>query len=106
MVYVAADGSIVTNHLEPKDLLDKMRLMCKGQTKPLLDLCQQFNHETRNGKYMKRYSDLLTKAIQSIVEVKAESDIDAFLSGDQGNLFADEIRGMDDFELICFLVIQ
>ena len=106
MVYVAADGSIVTNHLAPKDLLDKMRFVCKGQTKPLLDLCQQFNHETRNGKSMKRYSDLLTKAIQSIVEVKAESDIDAFLSGDQGNLFADEIRGLDDFELICFLVIQ
>ena len=106
MVYVAADGSIVTNHLAPKDLLDKMRLMCKGQTRPLTELCRQFNRETRDGKSMKRYSDLLTKAIQSIVEVKAESDIDAFLSGDPGNLFANEIRGLDDFELICFLVIQ
>ena len=55
---------------------------------------------------MKRYSDLLGDAVSSILDVKEVSDIDSFLSGVQGNLFADEIKGLDDFELICFIVIQ
>ena len=42
----------------------------------------------------------------SIISVKQESDIDSFLSGVQGSLFTDEISGLDDFELICFLVIK
>lgn len=55
---------------------------------------------------MRHYSDLLQSAIESIITVKEESDINDFLNGVQGNLFADEIRGLDDFELICFLVIK
>ena len=52
------------------------------------------------------YSNLLGEAINSIIDVKEESDIDSFLSGVQGSLFGNEIKGLDDFELICFLVIK
>ena len=55
---------------------------------------------------MKHYSTLLGEAISSIINVKEESDIDSFLSGTQGTLFTEEIQGLDDFELICFLVIK
>ena len=46
------------------------------------------------------------KTAECIVTVKEQSDIDSFLSGIQGNLFTEEIKGLDDFELICFLVIK
>lgn len=52
------------------------------------------------------YSELLDDAISSIIHVKEGSDIDSFLSGVQGSLFTEEIRGLDDFELICFLVVK
>ena len=65
-----------------------------------------FNLPKNDGKDMKRYSDLLGDAVSSILDVKEVSDIDSFLSGVQGNLFADEIKGLDDFELICFIVIK
>ena len=71
-----------------------------------MNICREFNRLTRDGKQMQHYSDLLGQAISSIIHVKEESDIDSFLSGAQGSLFTEEIRGLDDFELICFLVIQ
>lgn len=106
MVYLSHTGIVICDHLSPKKLLDKMRYACKDKTEPDKALCKQFNKETRDGKNMRHYSDLLQSAIESIITVKEESDINDFLNGVQGNLFADEIRGLDDFELICFLVIK
>lgn len=106
MVYLSHTGTVICDHLSPKKLLDKMRYACKDKTEPDKALCKQFNKETRDGKNMRHYSDLLQSAIESIITVKEESDIDDFLNGVQGNLFANEIRGLDDFELICFLVIK
>ena len=94
------------NHLQPKELLDCMRLLCKGKSAPDMDVCREFNKITRDGKNMKQYSELLGEAINSIINVKEESDIDSFLSGAQFSLFTEEIKGLDDFELICFLVVK
>ena len=106
MVYISEDNEVIVNHLAPKDLLDRMRYLCKGKDAPNADICREFNHLTRDGKNMKKYSALLGEAISSIIHVKSESDIDSFLSGVQGSLFSQEIRGLDDFELISFLVIK
>ena len=106
MVYLADDGTIIVDHLHPKELLDKMHLICRPCHAHDVRLCAQFNRETKDGRNMERYSDLLGKAINSIVEVKAHSDIDEFLGGYCGELFEERIAGLDDFELICFLVIK
>ena len=106
MVYIKDDGEVLVDHLHPKDLLDKMRLLCKPMTKPDVKLCSAFNKETRDGLRMGTYSELLGKAIESIVTKKEESDIDSFLDGYVGELFEERITGLDDFELICFLVIK
>jgi hypothetical protein len=106
MVYIKDDGEVLVDHLHPKDLLDKMRLLCKPITKPDVKLCSSFNKETRDGLRMGKYSELLGKAIESIVTKKEESDIDSFLDGFAGELFEERITGLDDFELICFLVIK
>ena len=106
MVYIADDGKVVINHLQPKDLLDHLRRLCKGKVKPVEELCRQFNKETKDGRDMDHYSDLLGKAISSIIEVKETTDIDDFLSGRQTSFFDNVIRGLDDFELICFFVVK
>ncbi len=106
MVYISDTGDVVIDHLHPKDMLDRMRLLCKPLHAPDVKLCSQFNKETRDGLRMDKYSDMLSKAINSIINVKKESDIDSFLGGVQGELFKDRITGLDDFELICFLVIK
>ena len=106
MVYIRDDGEVMVDHLHPKDLLDKMRLICKPMTTPDVKLCSTFNKETRDGLRMEKYSALLSKAINSIISVKESSDMDSFLDGVQGELFDKKISGLDDFELICFLVIR
>ncbi|MBR5651134.1 MAG: DEAD/DEAH box helicase family protein [Bacteroidales bacterium] len=106
IVYLRNDGSVVVNHLSPKELLDKFRSLCKGKNMPQTALCREFNKETRDGLKMAHYSKLLGDAINSIITVKENSDIDSFLEGVQGELFTKEIKGLDDFELICFLVIK
>ena len=106
MVYLTDDSEVFINHLQPKELLDRLRYMCRGKVEPIADLCRSFNRETRDGYNMKHYSDLLGDAISSIISVKEQSDIDLLLSGFQGELFNKEIKGLDDFELICFLVVR
>jgi hypothetical protein len=49
---------------------------------------------------------LLGQAISSIIEVKEESDLDSFLSGENVSFLNNEIKGLDDFELVCFLVVK
>ena len=106
MVYLTDDGDVFINHLQPKELLDRVRYMCRGKVEPIAELCRSFNKETKDGYNMKHYSDLLGDAITSIINVKQESDIISFLNGYQGELFTKEIKGLDDFELICFLVVR
>lgn len=97
---------IYINHLDPKGMLDCMRHLCKGRTEPMLDLCRKFNAETRDGQRMGTYSKLLGDAISSLIKVKETTDLFSFFDGDACSLFGNEVRGLDDFELICFLIIR
>ena len=106
MVYIGDDGNVICDHLSPKQMLDIMRHICKGRTEPIPEAYRPFNKETRDGRNMKKYSELLGDAISSIIEVKEGSDIDSFLGGEQVSFLSNEIKGLDDFELICFLVIR
>ena len=106
MVYIGNDGEVICDHLSPKQMLDKMRFLCKGKTEPIPEAYKPFNKETRDGRNMSQLSKLLGDAIASIIEVKDESDIDSFLGGGQVSFLSNEIKGLDDFELICFLVIR
>lgn len=60
----------------------------------------------KDGRDMRELSKLLGQAIASIIEVKQESDINSFLNGGQVSFLDNEIKGLDDFELICFLVVK
>lgn len=106
MVYVGMDGEVICDYLNPKKLLDTVRLLCRGKSKPVPVLCNQFNAETDDGRNMGEMSELLSEAIGSIIHTKEESDIDSFLNGKQVSFFSGAINGLDDFELICFLVVK
>ena len=106
MVYIGEDGEIVCDYLNPKKLLDDVRLLCRGKNKPIADVCGQFNRETDDGRDMSDMSKLLSKAIESIVDVKEESDIDSLFSAGGTSALMSEVSGLDDFELVCFLVVK
>ncbi|SCM82590.1 Helicase domain protein [uncultured Sporomusa sp.] len=106
MVYVGMDGEVVCDHLSPKELLDKTRSLCKWKSTPVMDVCRMFNDETRDGRDMRSVSSLLTDAINSIIDVKEENDIDSLFSPGGTSALHTKISGLDDFEMICFLVVR
>ena len=105
MVYVGMDGEIITNHLQPKETLDIMRRLARGKSVHDKVLCSMFNKATNNGKNMARVSHLLEDAIMSIINAKDESDIESFFGGGQTTFLSGGFSGLDDFELICFMVV-
>ena len=105
MVYVGMDGEIITNHLQPKETLDIMRHIARGKSVPDMYLCRGFNNATNNGKNMGKISQLLEDAIMSIIDAKDESDIDSFFGSGQTTFLSGGFSGLDDFELICFMVV-
>ena len=106
MVYVTEEGEIKINHLHAKKTLDTYRLLCREREKPDEKLCRKFNTETKNGKKMSEYSDLLEEAIISIIDVKDDDEVDRFISGEEVSFLSEKIEGLDDFELVSFLVIK
>jgi len=106
MVYVR-DGSVVyIDHLQPKKLLDTLRQLCKGKIMPNSALCAQFNAETKDGRDMRKCSELLGYAINSIIDVNEESDITSLFKPGGTSALNTTITGLDDFELICFFVVR
>ena len=106
LVYVDECGQVVNTHLEVKQILDIIRSSCKGQKEPLYATCREFNEETNDGLDMSKYSKLLEKSIESIIEVKEQSDLSALFK--QGSMILDgaKIKGLDDFELVAFVVVK
>jgi len=106
LVYISREGEIIVNHTEVKKLLDLVRTSCKGQSEPIQSVCHLFNDKTDDGRHMDEYSELLNSAIRSMIEVKEEKDLDSLFSGGQTTALVNTIAGLDDFELIAFLVIM
>lgn len=106
LVYMGEDGEVITNHMDVKKTLDLLRSLCKGQSKPMMDACRMFNEATKDGKKMDQYSMLLQATIQSIVQVKEENDLDSLFSSGGTTALMDSIKGLEDFELITFVVIR
>lgn len=106
LVYLDEDGVTLHSHLCPKDILDAMRQLCRGQKQPDKALCRAFNAETDDGRKMQKYSDLLEEAVLSIVDAKADSDLDSLFRAGGTTALLDKVSGLDDFELICFIVVR
>ena len=105
LMYIADNGELIHNHTEVKRLLDLARTACKGETKPMADACKLFNKRTHDGRDMKHSSNLLDQAIRSMIEVKEDKDLDSLFSMGKTTALSNHIEGLDDFELISFIVI-
>ncbi len=96
MVYMGVDGSVVCDYLNPKQLLDDVRLLCRGRKEAIKEVYTIFNEETDDGRNMAGMSALLSDAIDSIIDVKEESDIDSLFSAGGTSALMSEVSGLDD----------
>ena len=106
LVYIKQNGEIISNHLNVKNTLDILRSISKGKDEPIKAVYEIFNDETDDGKNMKTYSVLLGNSIDSIIHVKDESDVDSLFTAGGTTALINSIKGLEDFELIAFMVIK
>ena len=106
MVYIGRDEDVICDYLNPKQLMDDVRLLCRGKSEPIKEVYTKFNEETDDGRNMAEMSELLSMAIDSIIDTKEESDIDSLFSPGGTSALMSDISGLSDFELICFLVVK
>lgn len=106
LIYLKETGEVEANHLEIKRILDILRTTCKNKTVPIQEACNRFNRQTQDGYKMDKYSELLEHAVESILDVKQETDLKNLFAVGSKVLFGEQIKGLDDFELIAFLVIK
>ena len=106
LIYVDMEGQTILPHTEVKRLLDLIRSVAKPCEAPILDAYHPFNQRTQDGREMGVYSDLLTAAINSIVQVREERELDSLFTGLKSTALTGPSTGLDDFELVAFLVVE
>jgi hypothetical protein len=108
LVYVWDDGTVRYTFAQPKQLLDILRVLCFEKTVPYEALCNLFDRETHDGSDMSRYSDLLSKAVNSIAHTFRKRVVSSLLSSRSGVILgADkQVTGASEFDLITWLVVR
>jgi hypothetical protein len=106
LVYVGNDGEVIVDHTEVKRLLDLVRTSCANKSEPIAEVCEKFNNLTEDGRKMEFYSNLLNCAINSIIEIKEDSDLDSLFTPGKTSALVETLSGLDDFELVAFIVVQ
>lgn len=79
VVYISESGKVICDYLQPKKILDTVQLVYKGRDKPIEVLYHRFNEE---------------------------NDIDSLFSPGGTSALMSAVSGLDNFELICYLVVK
>ena len=106
LIYMGEDGSVVADQTQVKRLLDLVRTAAKGVTAPVAEAFRPFNVRTADGQDMSGPSGLLNGAIRAMIDAKEERDLDSLFSTGATTALSHTIRGLEDFELIAFVVVE
>ncbi|MBL1404836.1 MAG: DEAD/DEAH box helicase [Rhizobiales bacterium] len=106
IVYVAENGNIVFNHLQGKKSLDIFKKLCSMNKELDSKSIEALNEKTKNGKDMGAYQYMLECAMQSIVGKTEEKGLESLFSRGGTVLTQDHFSGLEDFEVISYLIIK
>lgn len=106
LVYMDEDGHFFYNHIDSKKILDAVRLLCKGISEPIVELCEQINRETDDYHNMSLYSDVLKKSIGTILETEEKKEVLSLFKSGGTTILKNSIKGIEDFKLISFLIVK
>lgn len=106
LVHVDQNNEIKSTFSSAKLILDMYKNLCLGKDEAIKELVAEFEKETDNYSDMRHYQVALKATIESIIGKKEESGMDSLFSRGGTSISSDSFSGMEDFELISFLVIQ
>lgn len=106
MLYVTDDGEVKLSFMQVKRILDYYKKICSGQRTVLAELVAEFNTQTDDGRDMRHYSNLLSKAVENLIGKKQEIGVASLFSKGGTTLQASYHNEVEDFELVAFLILK
>lgn len=106
LIYVTEEGEVKLSFTKAKQILDYYKKLSYKNIKINEKLVDRFNKSTNNGSDMGKYSNLLEIAIEDIIGKKEEVGIESLFSKGGTNIIDKNIEGLEDFELISFLILD
>ena len=105
LVYVSDSGEVVLNFTHAKKALDVFKRLALGQAEPDADAVARFDAATKNATDMTHFQNLLSKAVSAITGKAEEKGIESLFQRGGTAISKQSFQGMDDFEVVAFLVI-
>lgn len=106
LVYIKDNGEILVKYSNPKIVLDLYKGLCANNKEVLPALVEIFNKETDRATDMSKYTKLLEKVVNDIKGIVEKKGVESLFGFGQSSLLTDKVSGVNDFELITFLVVK
>ena len=105
LVWVSETGEDHLNFTQAKKILDLLKKLSIGRSNPNEDAVARFNAATRGGTDMSKYQALLARAVGAITGKAEERGVESLFQPGGTVLSRDSFKGIDDFEVISYLVV-
>ncbi len=105
LVHVADDGAVLLAYPQAKHILDRLKRLCVGRDLPDAGACARFDKATKDGQDMRHPQKLLSAAVSSVVGKSEERAVASLFTPGGTHALAGEFAGIDDFEVVAWLVI-
>jgi len=106
LIYITNSGNLLFGHVESKKILDAFRILCKGKSEPLIELCKSLSEETDDYHNMESFSKLLKESIGTIINMEEKNVVSSLFTSGGTTTLKDKFKGIEDFKLISFLIIR
>jgi hypothetical protein len=105
LVHVGDDGAVLLPYTQAKNIIDRLKRLCLGRDLPDAGACARFNKATKQGEDMRHAQRLLSASVASIVGRSEERAVASLFSPGGTHAMKGEFAGINDFEVIAYLVV-
>ena len=105
LVHVGDAGTMLLPFTQTKRILDRLKRLCSGRNSPDTEACDRFDKATRQNEDMRTAQRFLAAAVASTVGRSEQRAVASLFSPDGSHAMASEFAGINDFEVVAFLVV-
>ena len=105
LVHVGDDGAVLLPFTQARRVLDRLKRLCLGRDLPDAGACARFHRMTRGDRDMHHAQRLLAASVASVTGRSEERALASLFAPGGTHPMASEFAGIDEFEVVAFLVV-
>ena len=105
LVHVGDHGAVLLPFTQARRVLDRLKRLCLGRDLPDAGACARFDRMTRGDRDMQHAQRLLAAAVASVTGKSEERALASLFAPGGTRPLASEFSGIDEFEVVAFLVV-